>query len=591
LINLLTHENHWFANRARIELASRRDPHALTRLHAMATQTSDVRAALEGLWAIHAIGGFDDSLALKLSTNPAPYIRYWTVRFVGDQKVASGDVAAALAALAATEESDVVRGQLAATAKRLPAEQAVPIVAALLRHSPNDSDPRVPWLIWWAIESKAASDADYLVGTFGTREMWANPGARENNLRLIRRFAAEGTSSSYDACSRMIESAPKNERVEIHGSLRQGLAERAVGLQGIGQGELFVDQATGGNVEPAAEIRKYQPLTGPLREYIDARWREQPDNDATLQLALQAGIDGAQDKLASDVLQPGLPPDRRVQLLRLLREFNISSAASQLVQFVLSNEPEQVRIAALDVLAGIDDGNVARELLDAYPNLSASLQSRVRDALASRPATALALLQQVDAGAISASDIPLDQLRRVALHSDNQIDALMRKHWGNIGPGTAEEKLAIMRRYNNDLRVTAGDPHRGKEVFAKSCAICHQLNGEGNKIGADLTTANRQDRAALLGNIVDPSAVVRREYMSYVVTTTSGRVYSGLIAEQDGATITVLDAKNERLKIPREEIDTLDESGTSLMPERILDELTSAQIRDLFAYLESAPAK
>jgi putative heme-binding domain-containing protein len=278
-------------------------------------------------------------------------------------------------------------------------------------------------------------------------------------------------------------------------------------------------------------------------------------------------------------------------LLRLLREFNISSAASQLVQFVLSNEPEQVRIAALDVLAGIDDGNVARELLDAYPNLSASLQSRVRDALASRPATALALLQQVDAGAISASDIPLDQLRRVALHSDNQIDALMRKHWGNIGPGTAEEKLAIMRRYNNDLRVTAGDPHRGKEVFAKSCAICHQLNGEGNKIGADLTTANRQDRAALLGNIVDPSAVVRREYMSYVVTTTSGRVYSGLIAEQDGATITVLDAKNERLKIPREEIDTLDESGTSLMPERILDELTSAQIRDLFAYLESAPAK
>ena len=37
---------------------------------------------------------------------------------------------------------------------------------ALLRHLPNDSDPRVPWLIWWAIESKAISDADYVVETF-----------------------------------------------------------------------------------------------------------------------------------------------------------------------------------------------------------------------------------------------------------------------------------------------------------------------------------------------------------------------------------------------------------------------------------------
>ena len=87
------------------------------------------------------------------------------------------------------------------------------------------------------------------------------------------------------------------------------------------------------------------------------------------------------------------------------------------------------------------------------------------------------------------------------------------------------------------------------------CGICHQLNGEGNKIGPDLTTANRQDLAALLGNIVDPSAVIRREYMNYVVATNSGRVYSGLMAEQDGASITILDAKNERVKMPRDEID------------------------------------
>jgi putative heme-binding domain-containing protein len=146
-----------------------------------------------------------------------------------------------------------------------------------------------------------------------------------------------------------------------------------------------------------------------------------------------------------------------------------------------------------------------------------------------------------------------------------------------------------LRRYNNDVRAGAGDPQRGKELYGKHCAVCHQLYGEGNKIGPDLTTANRQDTAALLGNIVDPSAVIRREFLSYTVVTTSGRVHAGLLAEQDGASVTVLDAKNQRVTLARDEIDSMEESGMSLMPERILDELSPQQLRDLFAYLQSPP--
>ena len=135
----------------------------------------------------------------------------------------------------------------------------------------------------------------------------------------------------------------------------------------------------------------------------------------------------------------------------------------------------------------------------------------------------------------NADDIPVDQLRRLALHKNEQIDSLVHKRWGNIGPGTSEEKLATMRRFNNDLRAGTGKPAAGQVLFEKNCGVCHQLFGHGNKIGPDLTTANRSDRAALLGNIVDPSAVIRREFMNYVVVTTSGRVLTGVMAEQDGA--------------------------------------------------------
>jgi putative heme-binding domain-containing protein len=131
-----------------------------------------------------------------------------------------------------------------------------------------------------------------------------------------------------------------------------------------------------------------------------------------------------------------------------------------------------------------------------------------------------------------------------------------------------------------------GDPTQGQVLFAKHCGNCHQLHGVGNKVGPDLTTANRMDRTALLANLVDPSAVVRREYISYIVQTVSGRVLNGLLAEQDAASVTILDAQNQRIKMSRDEIEQIRPSPISLMPEKLLEELSPEQLRDLFSYLE-----
>ena len=125
-------------------------------------------------------------------------------------------------------------------------------------------------------------------------------------------------------------------------------------------------------------------------------------------------------------------------------------------------------------------------------------------------------------------------------------------------------------------------------LFMKTCGVCHTLFGEGTKIGPDLTFANRGDRDALLANIVDPRAVIRREFMNYIVTTTSGRVLTGLIGEQDAASITILDAENHRTKLPRNEVDELREADVSLMPERLLEKFTPQERRDLFAYVQSS---
>ncbi len=287
LVDLLSNPNHWYANRARVELAHRRDPNVVPRFRQMATQTADNQLALEGLWALNVTAGIDDQLALKLLEHPYQYVRYWTVRLIGDQNDASPAVAARLVALAATDPSPVVRGQLAATAKRLPGKDGLRIVESLLTNHPNESDPRIPWLIWWAIESKAMTDTRSVVATFSQESMWAKPAARDDILLLIRRFAAEGAAPAYEACLQLLRSAPAQYADAVPEYLRKGLAERSAGLQGIGQGELFGEQAAGAPAESHSEARHFELTTSALRDYIAALWRQKRDDATRLELALR----------------------------------------------------------------------------------------------------------------------------------------------------------------------------------------------------------------------------------------------------------------------------------------------------------------
>jgi putative heme-binding domain-containing protein len=192
----------------------------------------------------------------------------------------------------------------------------------------------------------------------------------------------------------------------------------------------------------------------------------------------------------------------------------------------------------------------------------------------------------VDVGKVAPAGVPVEQVRLLSLLGDPAIDAAVRKHWGSVKPGSPEEKLAEVRRFANDLRAGPGDPTRGKALFTKHCAVCHQLFGEGGTVGPDLTTTSRADTPALLASIVDPSAVVRAQYVQFAVHTADGVVRTGIIADQDGASVTLIDAKAEKTRIPRERIDTLKELPTSLMPEKLLDPLTPQERRDLFRYLQ-----
>ena len=263
--------------------------------------------------------------------------------------------------------------------------------------------------------------------------------------------------------------------------LRQGLSERAVGLQGIGQGDLFGKQAAAAGENATASVRQFEPVRGPLKDFIARLWQEKPNDATGLELALRAGVNGAYVALKGVTFATSLPPPQREALLLLVREFGQADAVRATLQILRDQQPDSVKLAAIDVLSAYENPQITTVLINLYRTASPELRRRIRDVLFSRPAPAIEFLQALDAHRFQRDDIPLDQLRRLALHKNEQIDSLVRKYWGNIGPGSSEEKLATMRRFNNDLRAGAGDPTKGKVLFMKTCGVCHTLFGEGAK--------------------------------------------------------------------------------------------------------------
>jgi putative heme-binding domain-containing protein len=137
-----------------------------------------------------------------------------------------------------------------------------------------------------------------------------------------------------------------------------------------------------------------------------------------------------------------------------------------------------------------------------------------------------------------------------------------------------------------------GNVERGKMVFEKAqCLKCHKYGKDGEGIGPDLTTLSKRfKRADVLESIYYPSKVISDQYRSTTIVTVRGQRIEGLAAVQ-GDTMTVLQSNGEKATLRKKDIEQQYASLVSVMPEKLLDPLTRQEIADLFAFLESEPAK
>jgi putative heme-binding domain-containing protein len=99
-----------------------------------------------------------------------------------------------------------------------------------------------------------------------------------------------------------------------------------------------------------------------------------------------------------------------------------------------------------------------------------------------------------------------------------------------------------------------------------------------------LTGSNRADLEYLLANLLDPSAIVGRDYQTTIVITDDGRSIAGIVVQETPTSVT-LQTPTERVTVSLDEIESRVLSPQSLMPENQLAQLAPDAARDLVAYL------
>ena len=113
----------------------------------------------------------------------------------------------------------------------------------------------------------------------------------------------------------------------------------------------------------------------------------------------------------------------------------------------------------------------------------------------------------------------------------------------------------------NKILSMNGNTARGRELFLATtmqCRNCHQVYGTGTELGPDLSQIGKKyNPAQILESIIDPSKTIDPKHMAFLVTTTSGKVYSGLLVQRNQDGVVLKTPTNESIQVPTSEIENL----------------------------------
>lgn len=579
LVALLSHANRWHRHTAVRLLGERQDPASMSPLRELIGRGQPLES-LAALWALYQAFGLDEKTALVALQHSDPRVRYWAVRFACDdigfanKRTTVGLVdslgelkdgptrlspkfLSALVQRAAQEDNAEVRSQLAGSARRLPADQALPLVNVLLAHDEDIDDPYIPLMCWWVLETNLDRARESVMNLLRDREFRSRSMVRRHVLlRIMRGLAQKGKNRDFLQCAELLMLADDEEQVD---QLLAGFEQAFAGRQMTGLPERLA-RVLVENGRSSLEL---------LVRLGDTR-------------AIDTAIELLQDAEAS--------LHERIAVTRVLGEVKPAAGLQSLLAVALAAKDSRLQRAAITATSAFARPEIGQQLLASFADLPEDVRPAFFDLMLSRVEWTRQLVDAISTDqrgnhAMTPDVIPEELAQLLRSYDDKDIAETARKKLG--GDVRLDRKVvsARIQKIRDALADGTGNPYAGEATFLERCAACHKLFHKGGHVGPDLTPYQRGNLETLLNSIVEPSAEIREGFEYLKLLTSDGRIITGFATDQDSQIMTLRQKSGEEVRVERDDIEEIAPVGRSLMPDGLLLDLTNQQLRDFFAYL------
>lgn len=310
----------------------------------------------------------------------------------------------------------------------------------------------------------------------------------------------------------------------------------------------------------------------------------------------KAGIEMARDLHlagALDRLKQILGADSTVQELRLPAIealYTIDPGGSIAVLAAIVKDPKEgpeVRKRTAEFLGKTRDPVAVATLVELLKVAPADLAVGLSRGLSWSDAGGEALLKTIEEGRASAEllndSVVSHELKfRAVADKDRRINELKKSI-----PNPDETLRKLIAERQAGFQSVNADAERGKAIFLKNCANCHQIAGQGAKIGPQLDGVGVRGLDRLLEDTLDPDRNVDQAFRRIALLLADGSVVTGLILRNEGAAIVIADAQGKEVRVPMDQVEERQESKLSPMPNDIAKSLSPEDFHDLMAYLLS----
>ena len=308
--------------------------------------------------------------------------------------------------------------------------------------------------------------------------------------------------------------------------------------------------------------------------------------------SLRAELDLAAERFTaarSDAADASLAEiDRRAALQLLVRDTRTRTEDMALLTDLLGPQHSgSLQGAALERLAALDDATIPALLFERWKAFGPRVREQAVDVLLARQAWTVALLDALENKTVAAAELGVYQQTRLKAATKPEIRARVETL---LARSIDADRQKVLDAYRPALALAA-DTKRGKELFGKHCATCHNLEGSGYEVGPDLTTLSDTSPQSLFIAMLDPNRNVEAKFINYVAVTHAGKTHNGLLARELGEAVTLRGPKAEETILLRSEIEVLSSTSKSTMPDGIEKDLNQQGVADVIAYVRGAIAK